>query len=202
MKNILKIFLLFALLISGCNSKKQMTSENDSNLELEVIYAVLPSLLLEHPPCMVIPKESESPEKYDERLQEFYHEIDSVGKKVEIVSSLIKLDSNLIQYVLQPDTSEKVQLLLRAPRTDKKINEAFVEKINDVKIIFIIDPRSVPGGLTDCYTLGQFTFSRVGFNSDSTRAAFRYFMDDGICTGGSSGIVEVERKGRNWKMVN
>lgn len=199
MKYTVKIFL-FTIVLYGCGSNHEKVIIENSDLEMEVINDILPQLIPEHPPCMVVPIESEKPEDYDERLEAFYNEVDSVGKKIEIVSLLSKLDSNYIEAYKRLEKKSFVKLLLNAPNKDRRINSTMIRKIKNIEVLLVKDARSTIGGLTDCYTLGQFNISRVGFNKDSTRAAFTYFIDDGSCTGGKGGIIDAEIKNGKWQI--
>lgn len=199
MKYIVKIFLI-AIFLYGCSSNQEKVITEKPDLEMEVINDILPQLIPEHPPCMVVPIENEKPEDYDERLEAFYREVDSVGKKIEIVSLLNKLDSNYIEAYKQLEKKSFVKHLLNAPNDDRRIDSTVIRKIENIKVLLVKDARSTIGGLTDCYTLGQLNISRVGFNNDSTRAAFKYFIDDGSCTGGKGGIIDAEFKNGKWQI--
>lgn len=199
MKYTEKIFL-FAIVLYGCSSNQEKVIIEKSDLEMEVINDVLPQLIPEHPPCMVVPIENESSEDYDERLKAYYDEVDSVGKKIEIVSLLSKLDSNYMEAYKRLEKKSFVNHLLNAPKNDRRFDSTMIRKIEKIKVLLVKDTRSPIGGLTDCYTLGQFNISRVGFNKDSTRAAFTYFIDDGSCTGGEGGIIDTEFKNGKWQI--
>jgi len=199
MKYTVKI-ILFAIVLYGCNSNQERASIEKPDLELEVINDILPQLIPEHPPCMLEMLENEKMGEYDERLEAFYDEVDSIGKKIEIVSLLTKLDSNYIEAYRRIEKKSFVQYLLNAPHEDRRIDSSMIRKIGNLKIILVKDARSTIEGLTDCYTLGQFNISRVGFNKDSTRAAFTYFIDDGSCTGGEGGVIDAELKNGKWQI--
>ena len=169
---------LFSIVIVlyACSSKQEKMQIEKPDLEMDVINDILPLLIPEHPPCRPVPIEDEEPEEYDKRLKAFYERVDSVGKKIEFVSLLTKFDSTFIQFYKQFEKESFIPHLLNAPPADRRIASSKIRKIEDVKIVLVRNPRSnLGGGLTDCYTLGQFTISRVGFNADSTRAVFRYF---------------------------
>lgn len=199
MKYTVKIFL-FAIVLYGCSYNQEKEIIEMPDLEMEVINDVLPQLIPEHPPCMVAPIENETSEDYNERLEAFYEEVDSVGKKIEIVCLLNKLDSNYIEAYKRLEKKSLVNLLLNAPNNDRRIDSTMIRKIENIKVLQVKDARRTIGGLTDCYTLGQFNISRVGFNIDSTRAAFTYFIDDGSCTGGKRGIIDAEFKNGKWQI--
>lgn len=199
MKYTVKIFL-FAIVLYGCRSNQEKVIIEKPDLEMEVINDIIPQLVPEHPPCMVVPIENESPEDYDERLEAFYDEVDSVGKKIEIVSLLYQLDSNYIEAYKQLEKKSFVKHLLNAPNDDRRIDSTMIRNIENIKVLLVKDARSTIGGLTDCYTLGQFNISRVGFNKDSTRAAFTYFVDDGSCTDGKGRIIDAEFKNGKWQI--
>lgn len=197
------IIFLFALELYGCNHKEKILITAKPDIEMQVINDVLPYLIPEHPPCMVIPIEGESPKEYDKRLQEYYDKVDSVGKKIEIVRVLTALDSNTIESSRPFEKASLLQLLLKAPRNEKRIDSLMVRKIDGIQIIIVNEPRrSKRSGLSDCYTLGQFNISRVGFNKDSTRAAFSYFIDNGSCFITDGGKIEVEFRDKKWQIKN
>lgn len=199
MKYIIKFFL-FTLALYSCNSIQQKSVEKP-DLEMDVINDLLPQLIPKRPPCMVVPLEGEDADEYDKRLQAFYEEVDSVGKKIEIVSLLTKLDSNFIEAYERLEKKLKIEHLLNAPIDDRRIDSSMINKINGFQILLVKEARNKPGGLTDCYTFGQFNISRVGFNRDSTRASFTYFIDDGSCTGGNGGIVDAVLKKGKWQRL-
>jgi hypothetical protein len=199
MKYALKI-ILFSLAIQSCSFDQLKYTKENPNLELEVINEILPQLIPKNSPCMVVPIEDEDDKDYAKRLGAFYAEVDSVGKKIEIVSQLSQLDSDFIKWYPRSKGKTFVKHLLNAPKEDRRIDSTQIHRIEGVKIILVKEPRRIIGGLTDCYTLGQFNLSRVGFNHDSTRAAFRYFIDDGSCTGGKGGVIDAERKNGKWQI--
>ena len=188
------------MVLYGCAPEDKRVSTENPDLEMQVINDILPELIPEHPPCMVVPIEGEADEEYDKRLQALYDEIDSVGKKVEIVSLLTKLDSNYIEAYKRSEGSAIVKYLLNAPNEDRAIDSTTIEKIRDIRVVLVKEPWS-RGYLRDFNILGQFNISRVGFNNDSTKAAFTYFIDDGSCTGGKGGIINAELKDGNWKII-
>ena len=200
-KLLIRIFL-FSALLCGCNLKTEDLSVEKPDLEMEVINDVLAHLIPEHPPCMPAMIKGETNEEYDNRLQAFYDEVDSVGKKVEIVSLLTKLDSNYIETYKRMESSDIVTQLLNSPNKERRIDSMLVRKLRDIEIILVEEPRSTEGaGLTDCYTLGQVNISRVGFNKDSTRAAFSYFVDNGSCFIEDGGIINAELKNGRWQII-
>jgi len=199
MKNTVKIFL-FAIILYGCSYPAKTRAINKPDLELQVINDILPQLIPVHPPCMVALIEGEKKEDYDKRLQAFYTEVDSVGKKIEIVSQLTKLDSNFIEVYKRFNKTSFAQHVLNAQNEDRRIDSTMISGIDNIKIVLVKEPRRTIGGLTDCYTLGLINLSRVGFNSDSTRAALTYFIDDGSCTGGENGIIDAELIKGKWQI--
>jgi hypothetical protein len=198
-----KIFLtaisLLALICNSCSSERKSVPLEKPDLEMVVINAILPRLMPEHPPCGVVPVEGEKKEEYNKRLQAFYDEIDSVGKKVEIVGVLTKLDRNFIESHKNLGDSAIVKHLFNAPNMDRVFDSTLIDTIKDIQVLTLKEPRYTIGGLADCYTLGQFNISRVGFNRDSTRAAFTYFIYDGSCTGSEGGIIGAELKNGKWR---
>jgi hypothetical protein len=168
---------------------------------MEVINDILPSLIPINPPCMIVPMEGEKHEDFDKRLQAYYHEIDSVGKKIEVISLISKLDSTYIEVYKDLENSRFVEHLLNAPNVDRQIDSTMFHEIGDIKIKIINKPQSNIGEQSDCYTLGQFYISRVGFNGDSTKAAFRCFIDNGSFTVGDNGVVNAELIDGVWQKV-
>ena len=199
---ILLPIILLTIIIYGCSPKSVNLTEEKPDLEMDVINDLLPELIPEHPPCMPAPNEGESTKEYDLRLKAFYQEVDSVGKKVEIVSLLTKLDSNRIEYFRQMGKLEIVQCLLNAPKNDRRIDSTVLKNISAIKTILVNAPRETEGaGLTDCYTLGQLNISRVGSNEDSTKAAFNYYVDNGSCFIEHAGIISTELKNGKWQIM-
>jgi hypothetical protein len=193
------VFMILSLV--GCSPAENKGNVEELDLEMAVINDILPLLIPDNSPCMIIPIEGESNDQFDERLQAFYDEVDSVGKKLEIVNVLTKLDSSYIEAYKRMENSEIIPHLLNAPDYDRKIDLTEIEKVEDIRIVVVKEPRTTVGGFNDCYTLGQFTISRVGFNDDSTRAAFIYFIDDGSCIGGEGGIVNAKLNKGKWRIV-
>lgn len=200
MKRFDKLLLILFLAIVGCGLEIEKEPESKGDHELEIINTILPHLLPDHPPCGVIMNENESSEDYEVRLQEFYDEIDSVGRKIEIISEMRGLDPRVIKVALESDSSTEMRLWLNASLNDKHIDEALIDEIEGVQIVFIKERKRGAGGFKDCSILGQLSFSRIGFNEDSTQAAIRYLMNNGSCQG-EGDIIEVIREGREWKMV-
>lgn len=198
---IITIIVLIAVVIYGCDSNELKVDSKSPDLEMEVINDILPSLIPKDPPCMVVPIEGETHEDYDKRLQTFYDEVDSVGRKIEVSSLLSKLDSNYIEVYKDLENSRFAEYLLNAPNVDKQIDSTMFRGIGGIQIKLISEPQSNLGELSDCYTLGQFNISRVGFNSDSTKAAFRCFIHNGISTAGEIGVVNAELRGGIWQKV-
>ena len=118
----------FAIFLYGCSSEISHTPTEKPDLEMEVINDILPELIPEHPPCMPVPIEGETHEEYDLRLEEFYREVDSKGKKVEIVSLLTKLDSKYIEAFKRMEKSQIVYHLLNAPNTNRRIDSTKLKK--------------------------------------------------------------------------
>lgn len=201
----IKLFLrisLFAIFLYGCSSEKPPIPTENPDLEMEVINDVLPQLIPEHPPCIPAPIEGETHEEYSLRLEAFYQEVDSIGKKVEIVSLLTKLDSNYVEAYKSMEKSQIVYHLLNAPKVDRRIDSTLLKNIGNIKTILVSEPRKTEGeGLTDCYTLGQLNISRVGFNKDSTNAAFNYFIDNGSCIIEDGGIINAAFRNGKWQIV-
>ena len=193
---------LFAIIIYGCGSETTNVPKENPDLEMEVINDILPQLIPEHPPCTLAPIEGEKPEEYDMRLEAFYREVDSIGKKIEIVSLLTRLDSNYIEAFKRMENLHSFYHLLNAPNTDRRIDSRMLNKIKNVKTILVTEPRKTAGGgLTDCYTLGQVNISRVGFNKDSTKAAFKYHIDNGSCFIENGGIINAEFRNGKWQII-
>jgi hypothetical protein len=192
---------LFTIILYGCSPVENEISGETTDLEMDVINDILPHLIPDHPPCVVAPIKGESNEDYDKREQAFYKELDSVGKKVEIVSLLSPIDSNYIQSFKDLLGSEIIKHLLNAPNETRVMDSTKLRKVKDIRIVLFSEPRRDLVGLSDCYTLGQINFSRVGFNSDSTKAAFTYLIDDGSCSGGKGGIVEAALKHGKWRLI-
>ena len=200
MKGFIEIIMFLAVIVSGCGAENEIKPEISTDLEFEIINAVLPSLLPEHPPCMPVPIINESSEAYELRLQSFYDEVDSVGKKIEILTTLRGIDPRLESVVLETDSSPKMKLLLRASFDDKQIEESMIHTLKDVEIVFVKELKRGAGSLTDCYTLGQISFARIGFNEDSTRAVVWYRLNNGSCHP-EGDIIEMKRMGQEWEMV-
>ena len=126
----------FAIFLYGCSSEISHTPTEKPDLEMEVINDILPELIPEHPPCMPVPIEGETHEEYDLRLEEFYREVDSKGKKLEIMNrwgNLIfsaapyqnnfdaqGLTDGVYHYIFYPDTS-----------TNEEIQTQFLYILND-----------------------------------------------------------------------
>lgn len=113
---------------------------------------------------------------------------------------LIKLDSRFVELILLQDTALKSQLLANAPQQDREITELSVKEVDEVEVLLVKDQKKGPGGFNDCSTLGRFTFSRVGFNTDSTTAAFRCQIYNGACIGWHGGMFLMKRIGGAWQM--
>ena len=195
------IILLFTIFLYGCSSSQDKTFTDKFDLELDVINDILPLLIPEHSPCMLVPTEDEEMEEYNKRLEAFHDEVDSVGKIIEIVCLLKELDSNYIETYKRLEKELLVKHLLNAPKLDRRIDSSMIHEIGDLKIIFVKDARNTIGGLNGCYTFGRFNISRVGFNKDSTKAAFTYFIDDGSCTGGKGGIIDAQLNNGKWQII-
>lgn len=167
---------------------------------MEVINAALPQLVPNDFPCSIIPLEGESKEAFYNRQQVFRDKIDSAGKKIEIVSHLHKLDTLYRTAYTGWKGSAKTLHLLNSPPIDRAIKSSMVDSIFDIKVVLIGERHKTLGGHSDCSTLGQFVISRVGFNVDSTRAAFKYYLDNGSCTHGEGGVINLERVNDKWNL--
>jgi hypothetical protein len=199
MKNTVSIFI-FAIVLYGCSSNEKKVFKEMPDLEMEVINCILPQLIPEKSPCLVVPIDLEKKEDYDIRLKALSDKIDSIGKKIEIVSLMHKLDSNYIEGYKRMEETYSVQHLLNAPNEDRRIDSTMIRKIAGLQVLFVKEQSKTLGGSTDCYTLGQLNISRVGFNSTYTKAAFTYFISNGGCTGWTGGIIDVELKNGKWQI--
>lgn len=94
-----------------------------------------------------------------------------------------------------------LKLLLNAPKKERNIDSTLLVTIKGVQIMLAKKPWRIGGPSSfDCGTLGQFNISRVGFNRDSTRAAFGYYVNNGSCTISDAGIIVSELKSGKWQI--
>lgn len=185
----------------SCESEDHYLLPQPSDPEMDVINDILPSLLPDRVPCMLVPMQSESIENYEKRLAEYDREVDSIGKKLEIVRTLNPLSEEHLDVLKKYNNANFLAPILNSPNQTRILNSTDFSPIDGVKIILVPESQSNFGGLTDCFTLSHLTISRVGFNRDSTRAQFSFFSDDGSCLGGHSGMITAKLSFGKWVLV-
>jgi len=192
---------IFLLIMSSCESEDYYLSSQPSDPEMDVINDILPSLLPDRVPCELVPMQSESIENYEKRLAEYDREIDSIGKKLEIVRTLNPLSEEHLDVLKKYNNANFLEPILNSPNQTRILNSTHFSPIDGIKIIVVPEGQSNFGGLTDCFTLSHLSISRVGFNRDSTRAQFAFFSDDGSCLGGNSGLITAKLSFGKWVLV-
>lgn len=197
MNNVIIGIVLFATALSGCSLEKDEVSLEKPDLEMEVINDVLPELIPDDFPCTVMPAkgDNESRLEFENRLKEYYKMADSIGKNIEIVNVLTSIDSSFIDSHYRPKKLMKSLFLANMPDTDRTIDSTMIRKIPGIHIHI----KKMTGHF-DCFTLGGFTFSRVGFSHDYQKASLHYTIHDGTCFL-EHGVIRVALKKGKWQII-
>ncbi len=195
------IIFLFAIELYGCSPKEKKVFTENPDVEMAVINDVLQYLIPKEPPCVPAPVEGENNEDYEKRLKELLDNFEASTKKIEIISILTELDSTYLERCRPSEKESILKLLFNAPKKERRIDSAMIVNIEGVRIILAEELWGIGGPISpDCNNLGQFNFSRVGFNKDSTKAAFSYYINNGSCTIMDGGTVESELKNGKWQI--
>ena len=201
----IKELFLIAVICYGCISESNRFAISSTQPEIDVINCALPELIPEIYPCGIPPKIGEENSDYDKRLQAYHEKLDSIGKKFENVSTLKKLDSTYIEAYKTWQLFETFPYLINSPNEDRAIDPSQIKGVKDVQFLFIDSTQSAKTDPNDCSILGRITFTRVGFNIDSTKAAFRYYVANNRAAAfesKSTGILVVERIDDTWEIIN
>lgn len=116
--------IMFLMTLSSCESEDHYLLPQPSNSEMNVINDILPSLLPDRVPRMLVPMQSESIENYEKRLAEYDREVDSIGKKLEIVRTLNPLSEEHLDVLKKYNNANFFGTNLKwpQPNTDYKFN--------------------------------------------------------------------------------
>jgi hypothetical protein len=204
MKISVEILLFVALNFCACSRQDYTAANPNSQLEIDVINYALPILIPKKISCELIPNEKESNEDFEKRLLVFNAEMDSAEKKIEIVDHLEKLDSGYIEAYKTLSIYDRIPYLINSQRINRRIDNSQIE-LKGIELIFVDSTELKPDVKDYCHCLGQLTLSRVGFNRDSTKAAFKYSVSKNAgyyYDSNDTGILALELVDGNWEIIN
>lgn len=189
-------FTFLATFLFSCNQKEVEDIDKDRDYEMDMLNDILPVLIPADYPCIVMPAQGPNEDliAFENRLHDYYNLKDSIGRKVIITPRLEKIDSTFLNDYYHSEKLKKSLYFTNLSLKDRTIDSSLIREIENTRILLT---NSEP---FDCFTFGEFTFSRVGFNDDYTKATFHYRIYDGTCFI-EHGVIVAEFKGGKWRMI-